>query len=106
MLRIYRRHEKRCPLTSNGEPNCPGKVKCPVWITGTLLDGTVIRPKPLQAKAGSGLEALMAQGRTEDALAYAEASRGLNNTESSINAMCERILLLLAVPIRRTSGTR
>jgi integrase len=50
MLRIYRRHEKRCSLTSKGDPNCPGKVKCPVWITGTLLDGTEIKPKSLKTR--------------------------------------------------------
>src|SRR5947207_1779213 len=50
MLRIYRRHEKRCSLTSKGDPNCPGKLKCPVWITGTLHDGTPIKPKSLNTR--------------------------------------------------------
>lgn len=50
MLRIYRRHEKRCSLTSKGDPSCPGKVKCPVWIVGTLQDGTVINPKSLNTR--------------------------------------------------------
>jgi integrase len=50
MLRIYRRHEKRCSLTSKANPNCPGKLKCPVWITGTLQDGTAIKPKSLNTR--------------------------------------------------------
>ena len=50
MLRIYRRHEKRCALTSKADPNCPGKLKCPVWITGTLQDGSVVKPKSLNTR--------------------------------------------------------
>ena len=50
MLRIYRRHEKRCSLTSKADPNCPAKLKCPVWITGTLQDGTVVKPKTLNTR--------------------------------------------------------
>src|SRR5215203_3654879 len=50
MLRIYRRHEKRCTLTSKAEANCPGKVKCPVWITGTLQDGTTVKPRSLNTR--------------------------------------------------------
>jgi len=50
MLRIYRRHEKRCKLTSKADANCPGKVKCPVWIVGTLQDGTVVKPKSLNTR--------------------------------------------------------
>jgi integrase len=50
MLRIYRRHEKRCSLTSKADPNCPGKLKCPIWITGTLPDGTDLKPKTLNTR--------------------------------------------------------
>lgn len=50
MLRIYRRHEKRCSLTSKADPNCPGKVKCPIWLTGTLPDGTAVRPYSLNTR--------------------------------------------------------
>src|ERR1700723_623280 len=50
MLRIYRRHEKRCSLTSKADPNCPGKLKCPIWITGTLPDGTAVKPKTLNTR--------------------------------------------------------
>jgi hypothetical protein len=40
-----------------------------------------------------GVEALLAEGRIEEALAYAEASRGLNQPDAAIDAACERILL-------------
>ena len=50
MLRIYRRHEKRCKLKSKADPNCPGKVKCPIWITGTLTDGTPVKPYSLNTR--------------------------------------------------------
>jgi len=41
-----------------------------------------------------GVDALLKEGRIEDALAYAEASRGLNQPDRSIDAVCERILLV------------
>lgn len=50
MLRIYRRHGARCSLTSKANPNCPAKLKCPVWITGTLQDGTIVKPKTLNTR--------------------------------------------------------
>jgi integrase len=50
MLRIYRRHEKRCKLTSKADPNCPGKLKCPIWIAGTLTDGTRVKPYSLNTR--------------------------------------------------------
>ncbi len=40
-----------------------------------------------------GLQALRSEGRMDDALAYAEASRGLNQPEATIDAACEKILL-------------
>lgn len=40
-----------------------------------------------------GVDALMKEARIEEALAYAEASRGLNQPDRSIDAACERILL-------------
>ncbi len=40
-----------------------------------------------------GVDALVKEGRTEEALHYAEASRGLNQPDRSIDAACERILL-------------
>lgn len=39
-----------------------------------------------------GVRALLRDGRVDDALAYAEASRGLNQPNASIDAMCEKIL--------------
>ena len=35
----------------------------------------------------------MSEGRTDEALAYAEASRGLNQPDAAIDAACEKILL-------------
>jgi len=40
-----------------------------------------------------GVQALLSEGRTDEALAYAEASRGLNQPDASIDAACEKILL-------------
>lgn len=40
-----------------------------------------------------GVRLLLKQGRTEDALAYAEASRRLSQSDLAIDAVCEEILL-------------
>ena len=40
-----------------------------------------------------GVDALVKEGRIKEALAYAEASRGLNQPDRLIDAACERILL-------------
>lgn len=40
-----------------------------------------------------GMQALLAQGRMEEALAYAEAFRGLNQPDAAIDTACEKILL-------------
>jgi hypothetical protein len=40
-----------------------------------------------------GVRALLAEGKTEEALAYAEGSRGLNQPDAAIDDTCERILL-------------
>ena len=58
-----------------------------------LFDILALERHPFWPFRRFAVEALLAQGRTDDALAYAEASRGLNNPQSSIDAMCERILL-------------
>lgn len=42
MFRIYRRHQKLCPLKSKADPNCPAKVKCPVWVKGHVPNGPLI----------------------------------------------------------------
>jgi integrase len=64
MLRIYRRHEKWCKLTSKAKTNCAPKKKgegrgfCPVWITGVDPDGSVVKPRSL-ATRNWGLAASM-----------------------------------------------
>lgn len=40
-----------------------------------------------------GVQALVAEGRIDEALAYAEASRGLNQPDAAIDAACQTILL-------------
>ena len=40
-----------------------------------------------------GVRALLAEGKTEEALAYAEGSRALNQPNAAIDETCERILL-------------
>ena len=39
------------------------------------------------------MQALLAESRAEEALAYAEASRGLNQPDTAVDAACEKILL-------------
>jgi len=39
------------------------------------------------------VRALVAQGHLDEAVAYAEASRGLNQPDGAIDAACEQILL-------------
>ena len=56
VLRIYRRHEAWCAKTSKADPTCKPKAKtqsrghCPVWITGTLQDGTDVKPRSLNTR--------------------------------------------------------
>lgn len=40
-----------------------------------------------------GVEALAAQGRVDEAVRFAEESRGLNQSDASISGACERVLL-------------
>jgi hypothetical protein len=58
-----------------------------------LLDVLALRTFPFWPDRKFGMRALLAEGRMEDALAYAEASRGLNQPDAAIDATCERILL-------------
>jgi hypothetical protein len=60
---------------------------------GDLLDVLALQRFPFWADRKFGVRALLAEGRIEDALAYAEASRGLNQPDTAIDAACERILL-------------
>ena len=52
-----------------------------------------LKPRPIWPWRRYGIRALMAEGRLDDALAYAEASRGLNIPNTAIDAECEAILL-------------
>jgi hypothetical protein len=58
-----------------------------------LLEVLALRRFPFWSDREFGMRALLAEGRTDEALAYAEASRGLNQPDRAIDAACERILL-------------
>ena len=58
-----------------------------------LLDLLALLRYPSWRDRKFGVQALLAQGRVDEALAYAEASRGLNQPDTAIDAACEKILL-------------
>ena len=58
-----------------------------------LLELLALRRFPFWHDRKFGVQILLAQGRVDEALAYAEASRGLNQPEAAIDAACEKILL-------------
>ena len=58
-----------------------------------LLEVLAIQRFPFWHDRKFGVQALLSQGRTDDALAYAEASRGLNQPDPAVDAACEKILL-------------
>lgn len=58
-----------------------------------LLEVLALQRFPFWHDRQFGVKALLSQGRTDDALAYAEASRGLNQPDGAIDAACEKILL-------------
>ena len=58
-----------------------------------LLDLLALERLPFWHDRKFGARALLAQGQWEEALAYAEGSRGLNQPDSAIDAACEQILL-------------
>ncbi|MDZ4799712.1 MAG: hypothetical protein SGI92_16260 [Bryobacteraceae bacterium] len=58
-----------------------------------LFELLALRRYPFWPDRKFGMEALLSEGRTDEALAYAEASRGLNQPDAAIDAACERILL-------------
>jgi len=58
-----------------------------------LLDVLALKERPIWPWRRYGIRALRAQGLLEEALAYAEASRGLNIPNSAVDAECEEILL-------------
>ena len=58
-----------------------------------LLEVLALERSPFWPHRKFGVQALAAEGRINEALAYAEASRGLNQPEIAIDTACERILL-------------
>ena len=58
-----------------------------------LLEVLALQRYPFWSDRKFGVQALLAEGHVEEALAYAEASRGLNQPDGAIDAACERILL-------------
>jgi len=58
-----------------------------------LLDVLALKERPIWPWRRYGIRALRAQGLLDEALAYAEASRGLNIPNSAVDAECEEILL-------------
>jgi hypothetical protein len=58
-----------------------------------LLDVLTLKERPIWPWRRYGIRALRAQGMLDEALTYAEASRGLNIPNSAVDAECEEILL-------------
>jgi len=58
-----------------------------------LLEALALRRFPFWPDRKFGVQALLYAGRMDEALAYAEASRGLNLLDAAIDAACEKILL-------------
>jgi hypothetical protein len=58
-----------------------------------LLEVLALQRFPFWEYRKFGMRALLSEGRTDEALAYAEASRGLNQPDGAIDAACERVLL-------------
>ncbi|MCC6536545.1 MAG: hypothetical protein IT162_03285 [Bryobacterales bacterium] len=58
-----------------------------------LWDLLAIARYPDWSNRRFGVEAFLKEGRVEEALAFAEASHGLNQPTAAIDAACERILL-------------
>ena len=58
-----------------------------------LRDVLALKQHPVWPWPRYGIRALLAQGLFDEALAYAEASRGLNIPDSAVDAECEAILL-------------
>ena len=58
-----------------------------------LLEVLALQRFPFWHDRKFGVQALLSKGRTDDALAYAEASRGLNQPDRAIDVVCEEILM-------------
>jgi hypothetical protein len=63
-----------------------------------LLDLLETAPHPMWHYRQYGVRALAAQGRTADAIRYAEERRGLNDSSTSIARTCEEVLLAAGLP--------
>ncbi len=58
-----------------------------------LLELLALQRFPYWHDRKFGIQSLLSRGRIDEALAYAEASRGLNQPDTAIEAACEKILL-------------
>jgi hypothetical protein len=58
-----------------------------------LLEVLALQRFPFWDDRKFGMQALLSEGRMDEALAYAEASRGLNQPDAAIDGACEKILL-------------
>ncbi len=58
-----------------------------------LLEVLALQRFPFWHDRKFGMQALVSEGRTGEALTYAEASRGLNQPDAAIDAACEKLLL-------------
>jgi hypothetical protein len=58
-----------------------------------LLEVLALQRFPFWHDRKYGMQALASEGRMDEALAYTEASRGLNQPDAAIDAACEKILL-------------
>jgi hypothetical protein len=58
-----------------------------------LLEVLTLQRFPFWHDSKFGMQALISDGRIEEALAYAESSRGLNQPDLAIDAACEKMLL-------------
>jgi hypothetical protein len=58
-----------------------------------LLEVLALQRFPFWHDRKFGMQALLSEGRMDEALAFAEASRGLNQPNMAIDAACEKILL-------------
>ena len=84
--------------TRGRETTCRGTSVCLSSLLAAgrhqeLLEVLALQRFPFWHDRKFGVQALLAEGRTDEALAYAEASRGLNQPDASIDAACEKILL-------------
>jgi hypothetical protein len=61
--------------------------------SGELLALLALERFPFWHHRKFGVQALVAEGRIDEAIAFAEASRGLNQPDIAIDAACEKILL-------------